>query len=50
MIKLERSVSKIRIIYVMTTIFMVGLSIFSFVQHLFLISALSIRFGEILTG
>lgn len=32
MIKLERSVSKIRIIYVMTTFFMVGLSIFSFVQ------------------
>ena len=32
MIKTERSVSKIRLIYVMTTIFMVGLSVFSFVQ------------------
>ena len=32
MIKTERSVSKIRLIYVMTTIFMVGLSVYSFVQ------------------
>lgn len=32
MIKIERSVSRIRLIYVMTTIFMVGLSIYSFVQ------------------
>ena len=30
--KIERSASNIRLIYVMTTIFMVGLSIYSFVQ------------------
>jgi len=32
MIKMSRSVSQVRFIYVMTTIFLVGLSIFSFIQ------------------